>query len=176
MENLFNKIKNTIFKKDDLIVIVLKGHLLIEEQLDLIINNFLPNPNAVNSAKFSFFKKTALAQAICWRRPNDEIWSLIYSINSLRNNFAHNLSSENREEKINEVVRLHANMSINDPDYKNFIKCSNKDQLIYAIVHVLGFLENFRKDVESNCHVWHKVLQRQESLINELNEQKQNKS
>jgi len=114
---------------DDLTVIVLKGHLLVEEELERIINKFLPNAGAVNRARFSFYSKAALAQSMCWQRPNDEIWSLIFSINTLRNDLAHNLESEKRTLRFDEVLRQHAKMSINDPDYHDFINLSKEKQL-----------------------------------------------
>jgi hypothetical protein len=167
MEEISTKFIRYIGENDDLISTVLKGHLLIEEELELIINNFLPNAEAVNKAKFSFFNKTALAQAICWKWPDDEMWSLIFAINTLRNDLAHNLESNRRSIKFDEVLRQHAQMSENDPDYKNFIQKSKEYQLRLAFAHVLGFLDGFKQDVEKSCQFLHSVLRRKESLLNE---------
>ena len=168
MDDILSKCKQYIRKGDDLTVIVLKGHLLVEEELELIINRFLPNAKAVTRAKFSFFSKAALAQAICWQRPDDEIWSLIFSINTLRNDLAHNLESDKRAVRFDEVLRQHAEMSVDDPDYQDFIHLSKEEQLVLAIVHVLGFLRQFRKDVDETCQFWHLALRRREGLLNEL--------
>lgn len=168
MDDILSKFNRYIRKDDDLTVIVLKGHLIVEEELEQIINKFLPNAEAVNRAKFSFFSKASLAQAICWKRPNDEIWPLIFAINSLRNDLAHNLESDKRVIKVEKVLQQHAEMSVNDPDYHDFIQLSNEKQLILAFMHVLGFLQNFKKDVENNSLFWHSALRRQESLLDEL--------
>lgn len=168
MDDVLAKCKRYLAQGDDLTVITLKGHLLIEEELGSIIAGFLPNPQATRKANLTFYTKTVLAQAICWRRPEDEMWSLIFAINSLRNDLAYRLESEKREGRFDEVLRQHAKMSVGDPDCATIARCTQKEQLILAITHVLGFLRQFRQDVEQTCDFWHAALRRQGILLNEL--------
>ncbi|MDA3788301.1 MAG: hypothetical protein PF503_07375 [Desulfobacula sp.] len=175
MDKILEKFIQYMPKGDDL-TLVLKGHLLLEEKLELIISSFFPNAKVIHRARFSFHNKTVLSQAICWRQPDDEMWSLITLINSLCNDLAHNLESNKRESRCDAVIQKHLEISANDSDYNDLKQCPKSDQLKLAFIHALGFLENFRLDVESNSSFIHKMLNRQETLAQEIASQhKENK-
>ncbi|GAB5407357.1 MAG: hypothetical protein Aurels2KO_55880 [Aureliella sp.] len=160
MDDLIAKFVKHMPESNDITLIVLKGHLLVEEHLEIIINGFLPNHNAMQKARLTFHHKAAIAQSICWRRPEDEIWSLIFAINSLRNDLAHNLESQKRYRKVQEVLKQHTEMSVNDPDIRDVEECSDQDQLRLAFSHILGFLERFRRDIEGKADFIHQLLDR----------------
>ena len=49
---------------DDLTLIVLKGHLLIEEWINSTIDGLLPNPQALKAARLDCFQRTRLLMAM----------------------------------------------------------------------------------------------------------------
>lgn len=59
-ERFFAKLPKT----DDLTLIVLKGHLLIEELVNFTINGLLPNPAALKSAQLDCYQRIRLLMAL----------------------------------------------------------------------------------------------------------------
>src|SRR5436305_42925 len=76
----------------DLTLIVLKGHLLVEEQMDKFIENSLREAAApFDSLGLPFKRKWKFAKQL--HRPRDlfpEIWGSVNDLNELRNVIAHN--------------------------------------------------------------------------------------
>jgi len=74
----------------DLTLSTLKGHLLIEEQLDNFITARLPNPGALEGARLTFDLKIKLAHAIA-SEDRPEVWLALRKLNKLRNSLARKL-------------------------------------------------------------------------------------
>jgi hypothetical protein len=53
-------------KSNDLTLVVLKGHLLIEEQLDFFIERITREPKALNGARLIFFSTPTPSTSIQW--------------------------------------------------------------------------------------------------------------
>jgi hypothetical protein len=51
-------------RSSDLTLVVLKGHLLMEEQIDGLISDLLPNPDALALARPNLFFRLRLARAL----------------------------------------------------------------------------------------------------------------
>ena len=88
----------------DIDLVILKGHLLIEEQVKEIIRQKLPNPDAINIDRMSCHQAICLAQALLPIGHEEEFWGAAKKLNELRNNIAHKLSPEEREQKIDKFV------------------------------------------------------------------------
>ncbi|MDD5427724.1 MAG: hypothetical protein PHI58_00610 [Candidatus Omnitrophica bacterium] len=90
--------------------LVLKGHLLIEEILETLIRSRCQSPSALDTFEMGFFIKSRIAQALIGdRHPNgiklpDTIWSVIDSLNSLRNDLAHSLDSKRISLKVEKFI------------------------------------------------------------------------
>ena len=102
MQRFASKLK----EKDDIALIVLKGHLLIEERLDEIIRNSVVNPTVLKNTRMNFELKCKLAQSMC-TKPEFPAWLLVLSLNSLRNDLAHKLESDSRDLKIDKSRNLY---------------------------------------------------------------------
>ena len=83
--------------KRDLTLIVLKGHLLAEEQLISLIHANLKHPQAISRLTFS--KRLGLANAMYYKTQNAWIWTSLGKLNEARNRLAHNLYEEMLETK-----------------------------------------------------------------------------
>lgn len=90
---------------DDLTLIVLKGHLLVEELLVDLANWALPHAQYL--PKFTFYNLAPVVRAAVPQRSDDPCWELILKLNSLRNDLAHELESAKRQAKLNELFKIH---------------------------------------------------------------------
>lgn len=75
---------------DDLALVVLKGHLLVEEVLVELTDLVLPHSQNLDNARLSFHQRACVMKAAIPSR-TDDCWQLIFALNSLRNDLAHNL-------------------------------------------------------------------------------------
>jgi hypothetical protein len=83
-----------IFKIDEDLFVILKAHLVAEHFLYEILNNTVPNPNAINNSRLSFHQLLSIVEA---HRPSKKevwIWGALRNLNSLRNEIAHTLSTD----------------------------------------------------------------------------------
>ncbi len=76
-------------RRDNEIVVVLTGHLLIEELLVSIVEKSLKQPTALT--RFSFFDYLCLARAMAVATLSSETLDTVEVLNRLRNQLAHNL-------------------------------------------------------------------------------------
>lgn len=74
-------------------LVLLKGHLLIEEQIRALIDRRLQNPQALKEANARLETHQAIHLAKAFFPPGHmvEIWRAISKLNTLRNDIAHNL-------------------------------------------------------------------------------------
>lgn len=91
---------------DDMTLIVLKGHLLIEEQLISILDSSLKYPKALDKARLTFAQRLSLVKALKYRHENGWVWEAIGKLNSIRNDIAHKLEPSKLNEKIKEFFRF----------------------------------------------------------------------
>src|SRR4051812_28326134 len=92
---------------DELALVVLKGHLVLEEQLQRILDTFLFHPEYLDSARFHFAQKVYLARTMSLDEHANPMWDLILAINALRNDLAHALDSVKRQQKLDRVKELY---------------------------------------------------------------------
>lgn len=90
---------------DDLLAIVLRGHLLIEGVIDDLNRHCFHFPEFYDEANLTFHKKLLMAQAQVIE-PGPSIFPAIRILNELRNNLAHNLDSPKKEPKILAFLEL----------------------------------------------------------------------
>ncbi|MFA0718723.1 hypothetical protein AB4622_22290 [Vibrio splendidus] len=90
-------------------LVVLKGHLLIEEQVRLIIDSKLPNPNALKEAQLTCGQAICLAQSLLSEDPDQACWKAAKKLNQIRNNIAHKVEHKgltHQIEAFNEMVPI----------------------------------------------------------------------
>jgi len=79
---------------DDIIVIVLKGHLIIEEILNEILKSHCHDYSSIGDANLTFYQKVHVAKALMSAGFNEISFPAILLLNRLRNDLAHNLDSK----------------------------------------------------------------------------------
>lgn len=88
----------------DLILVILKGHLLIEEQLRQIVDEHVKKPEALAMAHLNCFQVICLAEAFCSDRAAPWVWKALRNLNSLRNDTAHNIEPKRFQQRIEGIV------------------------------------------------------------------------
>jgi hypothetical protein len=133
---------------DETTLVVLKGHLLIEEMLDSIISNFVFHPEFVEAAKLRFAQKVSVARSMSLDDHENEMWEIAVTLNGLRNELAHSLNSPKRATKTKAVIDLFFRQAA---DMENFSKLKEEPEsvgLSYAVAFFLGFLSSFKEEVK----------------------------
>ena len=85
---------------------ILSGHLIIETALNNIVSLIFFHPEHIEEGRFRFEQKVRMARAFALRKDRDNVWDLIFAINSLRNDIAHNLTGEKRRLRMERVRDL----------------------------------------------------------------------
>jgi hypothetical protein len=75
----------------DLSLIVLKGHLLIEELLHALVQSSVPHPSSLDHANLSFHDIACVAESLFFEERHEHIWKSIHALNTLRNAYAHHI-------------------------------------------------------------------------------------
>lgn len=92
---------------DEMVHVLLKGHLLLEEALALIIDQHVFHREDVAEARLSFAQKLNVAKSLCLRKNKLGEWEMVAAINGLRNDLAHRLNSPDREKKLEKVKTVY---------------------------------------------------------------------
>src|SRR5262249_34301048 len=88
--------------------VLLKGHLLLEEAICRIMDQYVFHREHLADARLSFHQKALIARSLCLRKNRFGEWDLLNAINSLRNDLAHRLNSQEREKKLAAVKDIYA--------------------------------------------------------------------
>jgi len=121
----------------DLSLIVLKGHLLIEELLLALVQAQVKHPAAIESAKLSFHTLTCLAKALCFEERFKDLWEAMFKLNALRNSLAHNLESPEHEKRLRAFALA---VSGGDKRAEDHIAKEPRTTMINSISVICGFL------------------------------------
>ena len=100
-EDRFNRLLPLV---QDPLVIILKGHLLIEEQLFLMLRGGLADPSSVTSLRLSFLQKLGLAKGTAGQFFADDVYTAVRRLNSIRNKLAHEAEPQNVELLIDQYL------------------------------------------------------------------------
>src|SRR5579859_3581817 len=146
LDVMMQKMQEHFAHVDETVLVVLKGHLLIEEALDGIISGFAFHPEFVQAANLRFGQKLSLARALSFDEHQNEMWGIGAALNSLRNELAHSLQSSKRPAKTQAVVDLYLRLADNAP--ADIREQPEHIVLYVAIGFFLGFLSGFQAEVQ----------------------------
>ena len=100
------RIKSHLPESDDLTLIVLKGHLILEEEINALLSDLVENEKPLIKARFSFAQRLALIEAHVSRKEAQSLnLNAAGKLNSLRNELAHNLSSDKLEKRLSDFLQ-----------------------------------------------------------------------
>ncbi|MDE2106240.1 MAG: hypothetical protein KGL39_53970 [Patescibacteria group bacterium] len=116
--SLIGDYKQLLPETDDLTLMVLKGHLILEEMLFALVREHCAKPEYLEGARLSFAQLLRLARSLVSAPVPKEVWTAIAEINRLRNALAHNLRPTDVETRVEEVYRAAiVGMESLPPDY-----------------------------------------------------------
>ncbi len=96
--------KHLPIKSADDLVVILKGHLLIEYLVRKFIDRRMLNPDAL--PRLTSFQSIKLAEALCLQSNESKwLWARVGELNALRNSLAHKLKLEGVKQQIDNFVR-----------------------------------------------------------------------
>ena len=87
---------------DDMTLLLLKGHLLVEELLRQLLDTALANPAALRDARLETHQCVCLAEALFDGRAPSWLWEALRKLNGIRNKLAHNLEPIGLDDKISD--------------------------------------------------------------------------
>jgi hypothetical protein len=115
--------------------LILKGHLLAEEEMLNYIKRAVPNATPIIEGRFSFYQLVQIVEAMRPTGVDTWLWESLRKLNSLRNEMAHNLQPQGLERKAKELVKIVAkNTSLDISSTKS----DKKETLRSAITLIVG--------------------------------------
>ena len=109
MNATFERFREHLPVGGHLTLMILKGHLLVEEQVIILIENRIAKFRSLKDADLTTHQKICLAEALIEEHcPNGEdawLWPAIKKLNMLRNDIAHNLAKAGVEDRVVDFVR-----------------------------------------------------------------------
>ena len=135
-------------KIDELRLSVLKGHLLMEEALDGFIQAAVCHPEQINHVNMNFHTKAHLAIALGCERDKDEMWSVVWAINQLRNKIAHKLDSDEIDAKV-KFLRSTYVAALEPVPAEHAKTQAEKDMIDSACAVCVGFLGQLTSEAKT---------------------------
>lgn len=83
---------------------LLKGHLLVEKILQMLIDKSLRNPLAIRDARFTFRHRLYLAKALYPEDYLEWVWEAAQKLHSVRNEMVHSLDKRTFDQKLKDFV------------------------------------------------------------------------
>lgn len=89
----------------DVDLVILKAHLLVEEQVNAILEARLPNPAALlTEERFESVYRIKLAQSFFPEGSHDWVWRSLVQVNKLRNRVAHRIEAKGRDNLMRDII------------------------------------------------------------------------
>jgi hypothetical protein len=101
-------------------LIVLKGHLLLEDLMREYCASKVKHEKSLDDAKLSFRNVLHLTKAFQEHQPENWVWAGLSMVNSLRNKLAHNLEPKDYEKKRIDLINLVRHSMKDDSSYEHF--------------------------------------------------------
>ena len=133
-------------KSQDLSLVILKGHLLIEENLFGYVCAWCNNPSALSKARLTFAQKIGLAEAFMGTASSSRMKLFLKRINKIRNDISHVAELPNLEKDVDELIAPY----LEDGATASLGKRSRANHLRAAIAFVCGGLEGMTSMVVAN--------------------------
>lgn len=146
MLSTIHRFKQEMASVDEVTHVLLKGHLLLEEAMAAVIDQYVFHRENVEDARLTFAQKMHLSKALCLRKNSLDEWALIAAINTVRNDLAHNLKSPDRPKKLAKVRDLYFRAAAGLDGIEDMKKAADSVVLFNACGHCAGFLATFIQD------------------------------
>ena len=153
--DFYEKFKRDMQLVDELASLVLRGHYVLERDIDNIIRHIFFHPEIIldDPFVFNFDRKLRLVRAMSRNASEHPHWDVVTALNALRNTVAHH-AYEDRQAKIDRLRELCLKTSQLEEHEKQH-DSSYMEVVTYAfalgtcfLAHIEEDLENLRQDIE----------------------------
>ena len=148
LEEPMGRAAEHLYCEDDITLVVLKGHLLIEDSLMTIIRKFVPHGEFINEARLGFFQKVQIARSLSWDEHRNEAWELALKLNRVRNDMAHALEHPKVEDHIRALRTRYFEIYAAAEEIQKKKGDPDTKVLKDIVSTTLGFLAAFEMEVE----------------------------
>jgi hypothetical protein len=144
----------------DHILVVLKGHLLLEREINSLLELKLPNPDALKLKEgkgMTFYSKVCLLEALIPKPEPAELWDITKKLNTLRNRFAHNLSPDGIAKEIEEFMN-NVERTFVHTEVANVMKKAMEYAMKQNVMEKLPDMPQRQRLQNSIFLVWHRLM------------------
>lgn len=137
--------------KNDKLNLILRGHLFIDNELNKLLEGFLPNPTILELYKDSFRRKMDLALAL--NLIEQKHYDILLAFNDLRNKYAHRLKYNATHTEIRNLKNLIAEIDGFEELAEDYViggKCNAVTDLKVVIV-TIRCIVNLRAEAIKRC-------------------------
>ena len=103
---LMGKILTHIPEGTDISLTILKGHLIIEEELNNALNSKVKTKSYIENARLSFNQLLLVTKAHYINKENSWCWGALIKLNKIRNSLSHYLEPEGLNDNLVEFINL----------------------------------------------------------------------
>ncbi len=135
----------------DIILIVLSGHLLIEERMTELIDELSKKPEVLKDAGLSFYQKLCIVHAVFGDIKNvPTFYDCIEKLNTLRNRYHHNFTPEDIRKDLLVFIHLflhdekHHILLSDDNATDEDISCHLRKCIVMLFIGLQGALDGYR--------------------------------
>jgi hypothetical protein len=131
-------------RSNDLTLVVLKGHLLLEEIVNRLLSALVREPKAIEGANLRFRQKLCMIRALLPEARGAGLYDAAEKLNTLRNKLAHHLDYPEIEAQVRDFLSLcEEPEDPEEPDNRDKLPLIRR--LRVAIAFVCGALEAMGK-------------------------------
>jgi hypothetical protein len=130
-----SRLKRLLPKGRDLTLIILKGHLLVEEELSGFLADSSFQPEALEDARLTFLQKLRVVRAFYPLRRNAVQWRIAEELNKLRNKISHHADVADLHSLVDRLV---ATAKPQGP-YHARARATRADKLRHVIIRLVAF-------------------------------------
>ena len=102
---VYARFRRLLPRSRDPVLVVLKAHLLAEERLDWILNQFVRSSAPLKNARLTFYQKLKLAHAFLGDSFDRREVKFLENLNSVRNVLSHNAEVIDINERIDKAIQ-----------------------------------------------------------------------
>lgn len=92
--------------KADPVLVILKAHLLIEEQLRLLVDERMAKPEALKTAELECNQIICIAEALTGNTFVPQMWTALRKLNKLRNDLAHQFEPKGMNDRMAYLAKV----------------------------------------------------------------------
>jgi hypothetical protein len=134
---------------DDVTLIILKGHLLIEDYMYQLLAEHFERPMCLKQANLSFSKLKWVTEGLCYKSFDRWLWNAIGVVNQIRNALAHELEPRGHVEQLNKLFQIMRNECPVNGFFAHAKTKAESEMLRRALADILFYLLAMRKHEES---------------------------